>query len=98
MGHATRMTPLSGLNRFTLWRFRRRIRGGVADGASRDSVLAKLGEPQRRWADEGRDIWEYAVGQTRALDLSYSVAFEGDHVCASWWTESRRDAQKICGR
>jgi hypothetical protein len=86
---------LSGLHRFTLWRFRRRIRGGVADGASRESVLAKLGEPKRRWTDEGRDIWDYAVGQTRRLDVSYFVSFDGDSVCASWWSESRRDSQKI---
>ncbi len=87
---------LSGLHRFTLWRFRRRVGGGVADGVSRQSVLAKLGEPKRRRTDEGHDIWDYEVGQTRELDVSYSVLFDGDRVYSSWWTESRRDAQKAC--
>jgi hypothetical protein len=87
---------LSGLHRFTLWRFRRRIRGGVADGASRHDVLAKLGAPKRQRTDEGHDIWDYDVGQTRELDVSYSVLFDGDRVYSSWWTESRRDTQKVC--
>jgi hypothetical protein len=98
LGHFERAMSyqLSGLHRFTLWRFRRRIRGGVADGASRESVLAKLGEPKRRWTEEGRDIWDYDVGQTRELDVSYSVSFDGDRVCASWWSESSRTPRKIC--
>jgi hypothetical protein len=88
---------LSGLHRFTLWRFRRRIRGGVADGVSRPDVLAKLGEPRRRRTDAGRDIWDYDVGQTSELDVSYSVLFDGDRVYSSWWTESSRDRQKVGG-
>jgi hypothetical protein len=87
----------SGLYSFTRWRFRRRIRGGVADGTSRQGVLAKLGEPQRRRTDEGDDIWTYEVGRTRELDVSYSVLFDGDRVYSSWWTESRRDIQKQSG-
>ena len=87
---------LSGLHRFTLWRFRRRIRGGVADGASRKSVLAKLGEPKRRETDDGHDIWHYDVGQTRELDVSYSLLFDGDRVYSSWWTESSRTSRKVC--
>jgi hypothetical protein len=84
---------LSGLDRFTLWRFRRRLGGGVEDGASRQDVLAKLGEPSRRRADDGQEVWCYAVGQTKHIDFSYSVLFDGDHVYSSWWTESRRDSQ-----
>jgi hypothetical protein len=87
---------LSGLHRFTLWRFRRRIRGGVANDASRESVLAQLGEPKSRETEDGHDIWRYEVGQTRDLNVSYSVLFDGDRVYSSWWTESRRDSQKVC--
>ena len=41
-------------------------------------MLAKLGEPKSRRTDEGHDIWDYEVGQTRELDISYSVLFDGD--------------------
>jgi hypothetical protein len=61
---------------------------------SRQDVLTKLGEPKRRWSDEGRDIWVYEVGQTRDLDVFYSVSFDGDRVCTSWWTESARNVQR----
>lgn len=80
---------LSGLHPFTAWRFRRRIKGGVAEGMLREGVLAKLGAPQQQLSDEGRDIWVYDVGQTRKLDVSYAVLFEGDRVSASWWSEKR---------
>ena len=87
---------ISGLHRFTLWRFRRRMRGGVAEGTSRECVLAKLGEPKWRKTDGGHDIWHYEVGHTRKLEVSYIVLFEGDRVSSSWWRESSRDSQNVC--
>jgi hypothetical protein len=50
-------------------------------------VLAQLGEPKRRWSDEGQDVWDYEVGPTRKLEVSYHVSFQGERVCASWWSE-----------
>ena len=92
LGRTELMTQLSGslLHPFTRWRFRRRVGGGVGVGVSRQVVLAKLGEPKRRWSDEGNDIWEYEVGRTRKLMCFYSVSFDDDRVCTSWWTESTR--------
>jgi hypothetical protein len=89
------MAQLSSLHPFTLWRFRRRIGGGVANGLFRQNVLAKLGEPARRITDDGAEIWEYAVGQTRHIDFSYLVSFEGERVVSSWWRESRRDQRHL---
>jgi hypothetical protein len=82
------MVRLSLLHPFIGWWCRRRIKGGVPDGMTRQAVLAKLGPPQRQWSDEGYDIWVYHVGQTRKLVVSYSVSFDGDRASASWWSES----------
>lgn len=82
--------PISGLHRFTLWRFRRRVGGGVAAGTSKQEVLAKLGKPRAREADEHCDVWIYEVGRTRRLDFSYFVSFHEDKVIVSWWRETNR--------
>jgi hypothetical protein len=75
---------------FTKWRFQRRIKGGVENGASREQVSAKLGEPHRKCSDEGQDVWDYHIGQTLKIKAVYSVSFRDDHVCASWWSYSQR--------
>lgn len=83
------MTQFSSLHPFTLWRFRRRLRGGAAHGDTSESVLNKLGEPARRQTDRGHEVWDYEVGRTRSMNVFYSVLFDaGNRVHSSWWTES----------
>ncbi len=78
---------ISLLYPFTHWRFRRRIKGGVSTGTSREVVLKKLGEPRRISWDDENEVWVYEVGRTGKIDLTYEVSFEGDNVRASWWGE-----------
>jgi hypothetical protein len=72
------------------WWLKRRVRGGVCDGDSIESVTKKLGHPDRiESGDEDEKVWIWELGQSRGSSVDYSVLIRGDFVAASWFGSHR---------
>ena len=73
------------------WWLKRRVRGGVRNGVSREDAFKKLGTANRDSQDEpyaGDVVWIYELGKGGGYQLDYSVLIRDEKVFASWWTET----------
>lgn len=72
-----------------LWWLKRRVRGGVRKGVSREDAFKRLGRANRESRDDpyaGDVVWTYECGKSGRYRLDYSVLIRDEKIFASWWS------------
>ena len=93
--------PFTYIPIWAWWRLRRRVLGGISDGASSHVVEARLGQPDMKepGAYEHEEIWKYSLGDYHCVRYTYSVLVDSRKhaVTASWWSGAtlERHRQKL---